>query len=48
MDTKPLEFLKLEMSRESNKDRINAIHRTPIIASLMGSERIKNELLPYF
>ncbi len=43
-----MEFLKQEMSRESNKDRINAIHRTTIIASLIGAERIKNEMLPYF
>ncbi len=45
---KPLEFLKEEMESDQIAIRVNAIHRTQIVASLIGDKAIEKELIPYF
>ena len=42
VDTNPVELLKEEMESDEISIRVNAIHRTKIIASVIGFEGIKN------
>jgi hypothetical protein len=44
----PMEFLKDEMSSDQIAIRVNAIHRSPIIAALIGEKSVDKELIPYF
>ena len=44
--TGPMELFKEEMSSEQPAVRINAIHRIGIVATLIGSSKVKRELLP--
>ena len=48
MSESPIELLKEEMESDEIYLRVNAIHRTKVIASLIGFDGIKNTLLPYF
>lgn len=41
-----LALFKEEMSCDQMSVRINAIHRLPIVATLIGPEKVKRELLP--
>jgi serine/threonine-protein phosphatase 2A regulatory subunit A len=43
----PMELLKEEMENDEIALRINAIHRLRIVATILGPEGIKNQLLPY-
>ena len=42
----PLDLLKQELSSEQLYIRVNAIHRVPIIAVLIGQSKVRSELLP--
>lgn len=42
-----MELLREEISSEQTAVKINAIHRIGIIATLIGSSKVKRELLPY-
>ena len=48
MSDNPIELLKEEMESDEVYLRVNAIHRTKIIASLIGFDGIKSTLLPFF
>ena len=48
MESNPLDFLKEEMNSDQLSDRVNAIYRTVTVATIMGPEKIKNKLIPYF
>ena len=43
----PLDLLKEEMQSEETFLRVNAIHRVPLVATLLGPEGVKNQLLPF-
>ena len=43
----PLDLLREELQSEETFLRINAIHRVPVVATLLGSEAVKNQLLPF-
>ena len=43
----PLDLLKEEMENDEIYLRVNAIHRLKTVATLISSEMIKNQLLPY-
>ena len=42
-----LDLLKEEMEIDDIASRVNAIHKIPIVVSLMAPEAIKNTLLPF-
>ena len=44
----PFEVLREDMDSEETYLRVNAIHRLKIIATLMGPDKIKSQLIPYF
>jgi hypothetical protein len=44
--TSALTLFKEEMSHDQMSVRINAVHRIGIIATLLGPEKVKRELLP--
>lgn len=44
----PFEVLKEDMESEETYHRVNAIHRLKIIATLLGVDKIKTQLIPYF
>lgn len=46
MATGPIDLLKEELSNDQMYVRINAIHRIPIIATLVGKDGVKRNLLP--
>ncbi len=46
-DINPIDLLKEEMENDETHLRVNAIHRIKIIASIITTEQIKNQLLPY-
>ena len=41
------EIFKDEMEIDDTSVRINAIHKLPIVATLMSSDAIKGQLIPY-
>jgi len=43
----PLDLLREELSSSQMSVRINAIHRISIVATLIGEEGVKQELIPY-
>lgn len=43
----PLDLLREELQTEETFLRVNAIHRVPIVATLLGPEAVKNQLLPF-
>ena len=43
----PMELLKEEMESDENSIRINAMHRIKTVATLLGPEGTKSQLLPY-
>lgn len=42
-----MEILKEEMENDELHHRVNAIHRIRIIATILGPDGTKNQLLPY-
>jgi len=47
MEAQALEVLKEEMENDELHYRVNAIHRIKLIATILGVEGTKNQLLPY-
>lgn len=47
MAEKPLEFLKEELEADQVAVRVNAVHRIPIIAALIGERGVEKELIPF-
>lgn len=43
-----MEVFKEDMENEEVSLRVNAMHRVRIVATLLGTERIKTQLLFYF
>jgi serine/threonine-protein phosphatase 2A regulatory subunit A len=43
----PLDVLKEELDTDEVTQKINAIHKLRIVATLLGPEGIRNSLLPY-
>lgn len=43
-----LEFWKEELESDQVSVRANAIHRTPIVAALIGEKAVEKEIIPYF
>ena len=43
----PLVFLQEELSSDELHVKVNAIHRLKIVATILGSERVETQLLPY-
>lgn len=43
----PFEIFKEEMETDETAVRINAVHKLPIVATLMTSDAIKNQLIPF-
>ena len=43
----PFEIFKEEMETDESSVRINAVHKLPIVATLMTTDAIKNQLIPY-
>lgn len=41
------EIFKEEMEIDETATRINAVHKLPIVATLMSADAIKNQLIPY-
>lgn len=48
MAENPMEVFKEDMENEEVSLRVNAMHRVRIVATLLGTERIKTQLLFYF
>jgi serine/threonine-protein phosphatase 2A regulatory subunit A len=44
----PFDVLREDMESEETYLRVNAIHRVRIVAMLLGPEKIKSQLIPYF
>ncbi len=44
----PMDFLKLEMQSDNLCDRVNAVYRTTTIATLIGNDKVRKELIPYY
>lgn len=44
----PFDVLREDMESEETYHRVNAIHRLKIIATLMGVDKVKAQLIPYF
>ena len=42
----PLSLFKEEMANDQISVRINAIHRLTIIATLVGEQSVRNDILP--
>lgn len=43
----PMEFLKEEMESDQLAVRVNAVHRSLLIAAIIGEKRIDKELVPF-
>ena len=48
MGDNPFEVLKEDLENEELYLKVNAMHRTRIVAQLMGLDKIKSTLLPHF
>ena len=44
---KPIEFLRDEMESDQLAVRVNAVHRSPVIAALIGEKAVEKELVPF-
>jgi len=44
----PMDVFKHEMNSDDLDQRVNTIYRVEIIAHLIGKEKIKKDLIPYF
>lgn len=44
----PMEFFKEEMANDQIAVRVNAVHRSPIVAALIGEKDVEKELIPFF
>jgi serine/threonine-protein phosphatase 2A regulatory subunit A len=47
MSDSPLDLLKEEMNNDEIYIRVNAIHRIPIVATIIGKDAVRAQLLPY-
>ncbi|CAG9321282.1 unnamed protein product [Blepharisma stoltei] len=47
MDPNPLELLREELTTDEVYVKVNAIHRLQIVATVLGPEQVKSQLLPY-
>ncbi|CAK61709.1 unnamed protein product (macronuclear) [Paramecium tetraurelia] len=48
MSENPFEVLKEDMENEEVYLKVNAMHRVRVVATLLGSDKIKSQLIPYF
>ena len=48
MGDNPIDVFKEEMENEEVYLKVNAMHRVRVIATLLGVDKIKSVLLPYF
>jgi len=48
MAENPLDVFREDMENEEVYLRVNAMHRVRVVATLLGSDKIKSQLLPYF
>lgn len=46
-DPNPLELLQEELSQDEVYVKVNAIHRLQIVATVLGPENTRNQLIPY-
>jgi serine/threonine-protein phosphatase 2A regulatory subunit A len=44
---RPLEFLKEEMESDQLAVRVNAVHRSLVVAALIGPTAVEKDLVPY-
>lgn len=47
IDTSALDLFKEEMSSDETYIKVNSIHRLKTICTVLGSESVKQQLLPY-
>jgi serine/threonine-protein phosphatase 2A regulatory subunit A len=47
MSDSPLDLFKEEMTHDETYIRVNAIHRIPIVATIIGKDAVRTQLLPY-
>lgn len=47
MGDNPFDVFREEMENEEVYLRVNTMHRVRIVATLMGSDKIKSQLIPY-
>ena len=47
MADSPLDLLKEEMNQDETYIRVNAIHRLPVVATILGKDAVRTQLLPY-
>ena len=47
MGDSPLDLLKEEMNQDETYIRVNAIHRIPVVATIIGKDAVRSQLLPY-
>lgn len=47
MGDSPLDLLKEEMNNDETYIRVNAIHRIKVIATIIGKDAVRTQLLPY-
>ena len=43
----PIELFKEELETDEIGSRVNTIHKLPIVATLMNTDAIKNNLIPF-
>lgn len=48
MSENPFDVLKEDMENEEVYLKVNAMHRVRVVATLMGTDKIKSQLIPYF
>jgi serine/threonine-protein phosphatase 2A regulatory subunit A len=46
MDLNPLDLLKEDLSSDETYIKVNSIHRLRLIATVLGSDTVKSQLLP--
>ena len=47
MEFNPMDVLKEDLDTDEVGSKVNAIHKVRIVASILGTEGIKNTLLPF-
>ena len=43
----PLDVLREEMENEETALRVNAVHRMRVVATLLPTDKLKSQLIPY-
>ena len=46
MTDKPMDFFREELESDQIAVRVNAVHRAPVIAALIGEKSVEKELIP--